>query len=97
MSPLRRIRKALRERRVELSDHALEEMDNDNLTLADVRAVLMEGSIHATQDDDPRGARYIIRGDIEGEDVDVVCRFLASGILLVITVFVVKEVDEDNE
>jgi hypothetical protein len=97
MSPLRRIRKALRERLVELSDHALEEMDNDHLTLADVRTVLMEGSIHATQEHGPGGVRYVVRGEIDGEDVDVVCRFLASGILLIITVFVVKEVDEDNE
>ena|SRR5688572_11757691 len=97
MSALKRIRKALRERRVELSDHALEEMDNDNLTLSDVRLVLAGGSIHATQEDDPRGPRYVVRDQIDGEDVDVVCRFLASGILLVITVFIVKEADEDNE
>lgn len=40
MSILRRIRKAIRARQVELSDHALEEMDDDDLTLVDIRTVL---------------------------------------------------------
>lgn len=95
MSSLRRIRKAARERRVELSDHALDEMDNDLLRLADIRAVLLGGALRKSAVDDPRGPRYVIRGGIDHDDVEVVCRFIESDILWVITVYVVGEVEDD--
>lgn len=94
MSAIRRIRKAVREGQVEFTDHALEEMDNDYLTLADVRTVLLPGKIRDRLEDDPRGARYVVQSALEGETVDVVCRFLASGLLRIITVYVVREVGE---
>lgn len=43
VSTAKRIRRLVREEKVELSDHALEEMDNDNLTLEQVRTVLLHG------------------------------------------------------
>lgn len=97
MSAIKRIRKAVHERQVELSDHALEEMDDDNLSLSDVRTVLLHGVLHTTQEDDPRGTRYIVRGGVNDEDMDVVCRFLSSGILWIITVYVVSEAGETDE
>jgi hypothetical protein len=45
-------------------------------------------------EDDPRGARYVVQSALEGETVDVVRRFLASGLLRIITVYVVREVGE---
>lgn len=72
-------------------------MDDDNLSLADVRTVLLHGALHATQDDDPRGTRYIVRGGVNDEDVEVVCRFLSSGILWIITVYLVSDAGEDDE
>ena len=96
MSGLTRIRKAIRERRVAFSDHALEEMDDDALTLSDIYDVLSHGRIRRTEVHDPRGSRYVV-GDIlgNGESVEAVCRFLASGVLLVITVYVVKEANDE--
>lgn len=91
MSVLNRIRTAVNQKRVELSDHALEEMDNDDLTLDAVKTVLLYGELHRTYDDDPRGVRYVVRGAIGEAEVDVVCRFKEEALLWIITVYVVTE------
>ena len=89
----RRIRHAVLADRLELTAHALEEMDEDGLTEADVHRVLRTGKIVAELTNDPRGHRYIVRGLPKGSSVEaeVVCRFLPSGMLRVITVYSVKE------
>jgi hypothetical protein len=92
MSAMKRVQKAVRERRVELSEHALEEMDDDNLTLPQVLTVLRHDALYKTHKHDPRGTQYLVRGAAEDDDVEVVCRFIASGILRVITVY---EVDDE--
>jgi hypothetical protein len=87
---LYRIRRAVRERRYQISDHALEEADADNLTLDDILDVLLTGDLDAVYEDDVRGVRYVVRGDVGINEVDVVCRFRSPGLLLiVITVYVV--------
>lgn len=87
---LRRIRRAVRERQYQMTDHALEEADADNLTLDDIRNVLLNGDLDSTYIDDPRGPRYVIRGDVDENPVDVVCRFRSDGrLLIIITIYVV--------
>lgn len=87
---LRRIRQAVSSRRYQITDHALEEADADDLTLEDIRNVLLTGDLEATYTDDPRGPRYVIRGYINEDQIDVVCRFRSDHVLLiVITVYVV--------
>ena len=87
---LTRIRRAVREKRYQITDHALEEADADDLTLDDILDVLMNGDLDSTYTDDPRGPRYIIRGSVDEDEVDVVCRFRSDGtLLIVITVYVV--------
>jgi hypothetical protein len=87
---LKRIRRAIRDKRYQMTDHALEEADADNLTLADIQAVLLHGDIEATYTDDPRGSRYVICGYVNDLQADVVCRFHRDGVLVVIiTVYVV--------
>ena len=88
---LARIRRAVREKRYQITDHALEEADNDDLTLADILNVLLHGDLDSTYTYDPRGIRYVIRGDVGIDEVDVVCRFRQDGTLLVIvTVYIVN-------
>ena len=94
MSTLRRICRAWHEGRVKFSDHALEEMDRDQLALSDVRQALLRGRLHRTYENDPRGPRYVIRGKVNENEVDVVCRFWSLGMLGIITVYVVRETDE---
>ncbi|TVR23072.1 MAG: DUF4258 domain-containing protein [Anaerolineaceae bacterium] len=85
-----RIRSAVREKRYQITDHALEEADDDDLTLDDILDVLLNGELDSTYTDDPRGTRYVIRGDVDDDEVDVVCRFRRDGtLLIIITVYVV--------
>ncbi len=87
---LRRIRRAVRQKQYQITDHALEEADADNLTLDDILTVLLYGNLDATYTDDPRGPRYAIRGDVAENPVDVVCRFRDDGrLLIVITAYMV--------
>jgi len=90
---IRRIRLALKEDRYAYSIHALEEMDEDHLADPDVDEVIMKGKVVAKLTGDPRGTRFVIRGlamDKETQ-VEVVCRFLPTAILRIITVYAVEE------
>ena len=90
---LKRIRRAIRESRYEFTVHALEEMDEDDLDEADVRYAVLHGGISAELTDDPRGTRFVVRGTTSDEEreMEVVCRFLPSGLLRIITVYQPEE------
>jgi hypothetical protein len=89
---IRRIRSAVTEGRHLYSDHALEEMDDDRLLQSDVLEVIRRGKLVAKLTGDSRGLRFVIRGTTEKEiEVEVVCRFLPSGILRIITVYAVED------
>ena len=90
---IRRLRLAVKEGRYEFSIHALEEMDEDNLDDADVYEVMMQGKVVATLTGDARGTRFVISGlASDGETrVEVVCRFLPTGIVRIITVYAIEE------
>ncbi len=86
---LKRIKQAIRAGRYQFTSHALEEMDVDNLIEEEVRAAVLRGSLAATLTDDPRGVRFVVRGALLDEDreIEVVCRFLPSGLLRIITAY----------
>jgi len=90
---MRRIRSAAREGRYVYSVHALEEMDDDDLLDSDVLEVMMRGNVVAKLTGDQRGPRFVLRGlAIDNEtQVEVICRFLPSAILRIITVYAVNE------
>jgi hypothetical protein len=85
-----KIRRAVRERQYRMTDHALDVADADDLTLDDIRNVLLNGVLDSTYTDDPRGERYVVRGEVGENEVDVVCRFQSDGrLLIIVTVYVV--------
>lgn len=90
---LRRVRLAVTEGRYLYSDHALEEMDDDRVLESDVVDVIMRGKLVARLTGDPRGLRFVIRGTTveEETEIEVVCRFLPSGILRIITVYAIED------
>lgn len=90
---IKRIRRAIREGRYEFTVHALEEMDEDDLDEIAVRHCVLHGEISAELTDDPRGIRFVVRGEtIENHyEMEVVCRFLPSGLLRIITVYKIDE------
>lgn len=75
---LKQIRQAVRDKRYQISDHALEEADADALTLNDILTVLSHGDLDSSYTDDPRGARYVIRGYVDEYEVDVVFIMITS-------------------
>ena len=68
-------------------------MDDDDLDETDVRYAILHGEISSELTDDPRGVRFVVLGNTQDEvrSVEVVCRFLPSGLLRIITVYQIKE------
>ena len=59
----------------------------------DVRDAILHGEISSELTDDPRGTRFVILGNTQDKTValEVVCRFLPSGLLRIITVYKIEE------
>jgi len=88
MKTLDNIRQAIREERYRISDHADEEMSDDDLESMDIEQVILSGAIARKFTRDLRGTRYEIVGKTtDGRRTGVICRFLPSGILLIITAY----------
>ncbi len=89
MSKKKAIGRAVLADQYEFTRHALDEMDDDGLTESDVRQALLHGKVVAELTDDPRGARYVVRRTrrAQGDRIEVICRFLPSGHLRVITAY----------
>lgn len=90
---LKRIQRAVREERYEFTIHALEEMDDDDLDVTDVHNAILHGEISSELTDDPRGIRFVVLGNTQDQIrfLEVVCRFLPSGLLRIITVYKIEE------
>ena len=90
---LKHIREAFRNRKHQYSLHALEEMDDDGVEDADVVHAVMKGAVVATLTDDPRGTRLVVRGPSADRElqIEIVCRFLPSSTLRIITVYAVED------
>ena len=90
---IKRIKRAVRENRYEFTIHALEEMDDDDLDESDVRFGIFHGEISSELTDDPRGIRFVVLGTTQDKtrSLEVVCRFLPSGLLRIITVYQIEE------
>lgn len=92
MNELERIRRAVQEQHYRISSHANEEMSDDDFESHDVEQVLLTGMLRRRLTHDPRGTRYEIMGDTaDGRQAVVICRFLASGWLLIITAYELEE------
>jgi len=85
---LERIRKAILDGRYSLTEHAYEEMEEDNLDALDVESAVLTGEIDRALTMDPRGTRYVVHGKATDQEtpVGVVVRFVEHDRLLVITV-----------
>jgi hypothetical protein len=86
------MRKAIRERRYRVSGHANEEMSEDSLVADDIELIILTSRISKRLTRDPRGTRYEVRGQAaDGREAGVVCRFLPSGVLLIVTAYAGEE------
>jgi len=88
MRALQNMRQAIREQRYRISSHANEEMSEDGFVAEDVESLIVTGKIARRFTRDPRGTRYEVVGDaMDGRRACVVCRFLPSTALLIITAY----------
>ncbi len=88
MRALQNMRQAVREQQYRISSHANEEMSEDDLVAEDVESIILTGEIARRFTRDPRGTRYeVIGGTMDGRRACVVCRFLPSTALLIITAY----------
>ena len=92
MRILHRIHQAICEQRYRISSHANEEMSEDKLETKDIESIILTGKVVRKFTRDPQGTRYEIVGDTtDGRRAYVICRFLPSVILLIITAYGEKE------
>jgi uncharacterized DUF497 family protein len=92
MNPLQRMRRAIDKQTYRISSHANEEMAEDGLVVADIEQIIQTGKIAQRFTKDSRGRRYAVLGNtVDGRQAYVVCRFLLSGVLLIITAYTAEE------
>lgn len=66
----------------------MRKMSADGLEMKDIENAILSGAISQRLTHDPRGIRYEVVGDAtDGRRACVVCRFLESGTLLIITAY----------
>ncbi len=89
---LERIRLATQEHRYTMTEHAFQEMAQDNLDVLDVEAAMLTGKIDDVLTHDPRGTRFVVVGTATdlGTPVGVVVRFVEHDQLLIITAYEIK-------
>ena len=89
MQVLQEIREAIKEQNYRISAHANEEMSEDGLMSSDVEDIILKGKINRKFSHDPRGTRFEITGHTQdGRRAFVVCRFLHSKTLPIITAYI---------
>ncbi len=87
---VREIKRKVQEGHYRLTDHALEEMDDEDILDADMLWAIRNGGLRARMTNDPRGARYVLRGTVpDGRELEAVCR-LAGGKVRILTVYLVE-------
>jgi len=86
---LERIRDAMLDQQYTLTEHAYDEMEDDNLDVLDVEAAIVTGEMDAVLTKDSRGTRYVVVGTAtdQSTSVGVVLRFVAHDHVLVLTVY----------
>ena len=88
MKTLQKIRQKVIEKDYHLSDHAEEEMLDDELERIDIENAILKGIIGKKLTEDMRGTRYRIEGPArDGRIIHVVCRFKEHGNLILVTAY----------
>ena len=94
---LERIRNAILDGRFTLTEHAYDEMAEDNLDVLDIESAILTGTIDQVLTMDPRGTRFVVIATATDQQtpVGVVSRFVEHDQLLIITVYEIKGELED--
>jgi hypothetical protein len=89
---LERIRSAILDHQYTLTEHAYDEMAEDNLDVLDVESAILTGEIDQALTRDPRGTRYVVIGEATDREtrVGVVVRCVGEDQLLILTVYEIQ-------
>ena len=84
-----KLRELVRSIRYSVTLHAAEELEDDNLTIADLETLILSGSIVERQRDrNSAETKYCVRGvTLAGDEAECVVKIGPTGRLLVITVY----------
>jgi hypothetical protein len=89
---IREICERVRTKSYEITGHAEEEREDDDLSVAALRGAILTGRVVQTLTGDLCGSRYVVRGTAQdGREIEVVWRFLTSGMLRILTVYALEE------
>ena len=64
---IREIGDRIRTKNYEITGHAEEEREDDDLSVADLRDAILTGRVVQILTNDPRGSRYVVRGKAQDE------------------------------
>ena len=84
-----KIRESIRNGNYDMTEHAIEEMAEDELGIFEVEEAILKGEVIEIEKDDPGGNKYVVRGRgfSRFTEIGVVGRFKETGIFLIITVY----------
>ena len=88
-SILKKLREKIRLRQFVMSLHAVDEMEDDQLSVFDIEHCILSGDIVERQKDkDTNEWKYLINGNsLSNESVEVVAKLSITGKLIIITVY----------
>lgn len=87
-----RIRSAILDQKYTLTEHAYNEMAEDNLDVLDIESTILTGKLDQVLTRDPRGTRFVVIGlaTDQSTSVGVVVRSVNEDQLLIVTVYEIK-------
>jgi len=94
-SIIQKIRNLVASGKYEITAHADEEAQEDNVNISDIKNSIQTGKIIKKYTDDPRGTRYKIQGvTLDNRLLNVIVRFNNLGEVRILTVFIERGVDD---
>lgn len=86
---LKKIRNCIQSGRWEITIHADEEAQDDNVSISDVKHAIENGRIMKKYTHDPRGIRYKLLGEtIDGRMLNIILKFNSLNEVKIIIVFI---------
>jgi hypothetical protein len=89
---LERMRNAVMDGRYVPTEHAYDELEEDDLDVLNLESAILTGEIDQVLTMDPRGTRYVVIGNATDltTRVGVVARFVPNEKLLIVTVYQIE-------
>ena len=92
MARIAAIRQRIVDRDYYISTHVEEKMIRESLSRGDIENAVLKGRIDRKLTHDARGTRYRIEGPaMDGQTIQVICRFKGGRSLIMITVYRLTE------